>query len=72
MSDVPEEEVEAELQNSPLKMLFNNTMEDDDITIEDATVEITHHDDDDVNDETMTPKNISDPQDQVIQGITAE
>ena len=71
MSNVPEEEVEAELQNSPLKMLFNNTMEDDDITIEDATVEITHHDDD-VNDEAMTPKNISDPQDRVIQGITAE
>ena len=70
MSNVPEEEVEAELQNSPLKMLFNNTMEDDDITIEDATVEITHHDD--VNDEAMTTKNISDPQDQVIPGITAE
>ena len=48
-------------------------MEDDDVTIEDAVVEITQQsNDDDVGDETMLAQNISDPQDGAIQGLMDE
>ena len=73
MSNVPEEEVEAEIQRSSLKLFFN-TIEDGDVIMKDAIVEIIgqSHDDDNVNDDIMVTQNISDPQDKTIQGLMDE
>ena len=73
MSNVPEEEVEAEIQKSSLKLFFN-TIEDGDVIMKDAIVEIIgqSNDDDNVNDDIMVTQNISDPQDKTVQGLMDE
>ena len=72
MSNVPEEEVEAEIQKSSLKLFFN-TIEDDDVIMKDAIVEIIgQSNDNNVNDDIMVTQNISDPQDKTVQGLMDE